>query len=203
MGLGPGEKNELTKKIMGVVQQWWEWLEKQIFEDTSTGGVKFSALDGLRGVAVLMVFLSHSSGFNQRLLPWLNFRYFGHLGVYLFFVLSGFMLAYGLLGRRGISLGGFYGRRFLRIAPLYYLVVTGVFAIQLISGQPGFCHLLVSGGWWGYFRHLVFMQGDSVFWTIAVEFQFYIILPGLIWLLQRYGARAFWGLAVFGVAYGG
>ncbi len=52
---------------------WWKKLESLLFEDTSTGGAKFSSLDGLRGVAVLTVFLSHSSGFNQRIVPWLNF----------------------------------------------------------------------------------------------------------------------------------
>lgn len=182
--------------------RWWKKLEALLFEDTSTGGAKFSTLDGLRGIAVLVVFLSHSSGFNQRILPGLNFRSLGHLGVYLFFALSGFMLAYGLLGRSRTPFLGFYARRFLRIAPLYYLIVTLTFVMQNVLHSSNFCWLQIDGGWIGYVRHLLFLQGDSVFWTIAAEFQFYFILPVLVWLLVRFRDTAAWALLAVAILYG-
>jgi len=181
----------------------WKSLTARILEDTSTSGRKFAALDGLRGLAVITVFLSHSSGFRQRLTPWTSFHGCGHLGVYLFFVLSGFLLAWSLLESGRIRFVGFYLRRFFRIAPLYFLVVTGVFAIQRLTGQVDLYNLHVKGGWPGYLQHLLFYRGDSVFWTIAAEFEFYLILPVLVWLLMRWRHVAATFLAVAALLYGG
>ncbi len=181
----------------------WNTLTARILEDTSTSGRKFAALDGLRGLAVLTVFLSHSSGFRQRLTPWTSFHGCGHLGVYLFFVLSGFLLAWSLLESGRIRFGGFYLRRFFRIAPLYFLVVTGVFVIQRITGQVDLYNLHIKDGWPGYLRHLLFYQGDSVFWTIATEFEFYFILPVLVWALMRWRNVAATFLGIAALFYGG
>ena len=84
-------------------------------------------LDGLRGVAIALVLVAHfppSEGF-AAVLPW------GALGVQLFFVLSGFLITRILLRCRDAiavggatlrsSLRGFYGRRCLRIVPVFYL----------------------------------------------------------------------------------
>ena len=75
----------------------------------------FKGLDGLRGIAFLLVFLFHA-----------HFGYFGWVGVQLFFVLSGFLITGILLDmKRALPTLGyfvkFYGRRFLRIFPLYYV----------------------------------------------------------------------------------
>ncbi|MEK0450589.1 MAG: hypothetical protein RL088_2857 [Verrucomicrobiota bacterium] len=167
----------------------WRKITERLLEDTSTSGTKFSPLDGLRGIAVLVVFLSHSSGFRQRLTPWTSFHGTGHLGVYLFFVLSGFLLTWSLLAARRINFTGFYMRRFFRIAPLFYLIVTAVFAVQLWSGKVDLFNLHVKEGWTGFWQHLAFYRGDSVFWTIAAEFEFYVILPFLVAALARGGAK--------------
>lgn len=171
-------------------------------EDTSTTGAKFSPLDGLRGIAVLIVFLSHSSGFRQRLTPWTSFHGTGHLGVYLFFVLSGFLLTCSLLTAPRVSFPGFYFRRFFRVAPLFYLVVTAVLVVQLLTGGLDLYNLHIKAGWLGYAQHLLFYRGDSVFWTIAAEFQFYLILPFLILVLRSRGVKAAYFFAVIAVAYG-
>ena len=55
------------------------------------------ALDGLRGLAVLMVFLSHTSLSGHRALPFVNFAGTGKMGVFLFFILSSFLLTYPFL----------------------------------------------------------------------------------------------------------
>jgi peptidoglycan/LPS O-acetylase OafA/YrhL len=165
-------------------------LYDQVLEDTSTSGTKFSTLDGLRGIAVLTVFFSHSSGFRQRLTPWTSFHGTGHLGVYLFFVLSGFLLTWSLLAAPRVDFTGFYIRRFFRIAPLYYLVVTGVWIAQLCVRQVDLFNLHIKNGSAGYVQHLLFYRGDSVFWTIAAEFEFYLILPFLVLALRCSGRRA-------------
>src|SRR6218665_2303652 len=51
-----------------------------------------SSLDGIRGTAALIVLLSHTSLAGQTLAPWLNFGGTGHVGVYLFFVLSAYLV---------------------------------------------------------------------------------------------------------------
>ncbi len=180
----------------------WKKLTDPVLEDTSTSGTKFSPLDGLRGIAVLVVFLSHSSGFRQRLTPWTSFHGTGHLGVYLFFVLSGFLLTWSLLASPQIRLGAFYLRRFFRIAPLFYLIVGGVFAVQLWSGRVDLFNLHIKDGWPGFLRHLAFYQGDSVFWTIAAEFEFYVVLPFLVLALARGGGKVVALYAVIALGYG-
>ncbi len=176
------------------------WLAGRLFEDTTRSG-KLAAMDGVRGVAVLTVFLSHSSGRDQAIAPWLHFQGIGHLGVYLFFVLSGFLLAHTLLRRRQ-SAGEFYVRRFFRIFPLYALVVSAVFGIQQSTGVLDLRFLHVKDGWAGYLRHLTFLQGDSVFWTIAAEFQFYFAMPFLVAALVRWGRPAAIAFVLAALAYG-
>src|SRR5690606_21941755 len=85
------------------------------------------ALDGLRGLAVLIVIASHLS--NARLLPWPGVAGWGKGGVYLFFVLSAFLLTRALLRRplAGFASGRLWAdyalRRVLRIWPLYLVVL--------------------------------------------------------------------------------
>lgn len=176
------------------------WLRRALLEDTSTSGTKFDALDGLRGVAVLTVFVSHTSAAGQQITPWTNFHGTGHLGVYLFFVLSGFLLGYSLL-HRPIHFGRFYLRRFFRIAPLYYTVLTAVFWAQIKTKRIAKDSLFISDKWHGYLMHLLFYRGQSVFWSVAAEFEFYFILPIFVLFLNRQGARAAWTLAAVAVAY--
>ena len=176
------------------------WLAGQLFEDTTRSG-KLAAMDGVRGVAVLTVFLSHSSGRDQAVAPWLAFNGIGHIGVYLFVVLSGFLLAHTLLRRRQ-SAGEFYLRRFFRIFPLYALVVSIVFIVQQSTGVLDARYLHVKDGALGWLRHLVFLQGDSLFWTIAAEFQFYFVMPFIVAALVRWGRPAVIISAVIAVAYG-
>lgn len=162
------------------------------------------AMDGIRGLAVLIVFLSHTSGRGQALAPYLQFHGIGHVGVYLFFVLSGFLLADNLLHEYekygDVSIRNFLMRRFLRIAPLYYCVVSAVFTYQIVSGQVQQSYLHIDKGWEGYIQHLLFWRGDSVFWTIPAEFTFYFILPWIVLGLIKYGRKAFLlcvGLLIF------
>ena len=148
------------------------------------------ALDGLRGIAVLIVFLSHTAGRDIKIAPWLDFAGIGHVGVYLFFVLSGFLLTRTLL--EGQSTQTFLIRRFFRIAPLYYAVLIGTFAYQQATGTIAKKALWIDGGSTGLFLSMLFFQGNGVFWTIAAEFAFYALLPIIVWAIARYS----WGWVV-------
>lgn len=179
----------------------WHFLQKSLLQDVSTTGQKFAALDGMRGFAVLIVFLSHTSGRNQSVSPYLNFLGIGHLGVYIFFVLSSFLLTLSLLNRPQISIPEFYIRRLFRICPLYYLVIFGVFTYQAVTHSLSEKYLYISEGIDGLIKHFLYVQGDSVFWTIAVEFQFYLILPFIILFILRYKKLAVYTISTLAVIY--
>jgi peptidoglycan/LPS O-acetylase OafA/YrhL len=160
-----------------------------------------AAMDGVRGLAVLIVFLSHSSWRQQALTPFLQFQGIGHIGVYLFFVLSGYLLAdhlfheYALKGN--ISIQKFLIRRCCRILPLYYFVLTAIIIYQQSTGKIHRNYLHINEGWTGYFKHLLFYKGDGLFWTLPAEFVFYFLLPFVVLLVVRYEVKAiFWMIGV-------
>lgn len=161
---------------------------------------RISYLDGLRGIAVLLVFFSHSSGRGFQLHPTLNFQGLGHIGVYLFFVLSAFLLGNGLFneGVNSISVKRFYIKRLFRILPLYYIVLLIVFALQNYFQVVNPTYLHIKGGSIGLLKHLILYQGDGVFWSVVVEMQFYLVVPLIVYLLIKFRGKAllfFWILA--------
>lgn len=163
-------------------------------------------LDGLRGLAILMVLVWHYFGLTYVSERGTLLGYAQMLtrmtwsGVDLFFVLSGFLISTNLLATRERSgyFRTFYTRRGARILPLY-LVLLGVHAVVATPGVSG--ALGVGGGIFAppaYWPYLTFTQniamaiqhrfadaGLSVTWSLAVEEQFYLVLPLTIWLLPR------------------
>jgi len=142
-------------------------------------------LDVLRGWAILLVFLFHAWGISGGVGSaasgslWFSYIEAGRTGVTLFFVLSGFLLSLPWWFARQDSLPSlknYYLARLLRIIPLYYFAV-------LIA-------CLSSGEWNVGLRALAFQfvafeifPFSVVWWTLATEMQFYLVLPLLMWLL--------------------
>ena len=167
---------------------------------------RFLALDGLRGVAVLLVVLAHGTqvhGSQERLLPeTLKFNG-GWIGVVVFFVLSGFLITHLLVEERTrtgqISLTRFYVRRALRIWPLYFTVL-GVYVFVLPLFDPGnFGSIYNANSLRDYYYLLAypfFLQnylvndssvhfwGIELFWSLAVEEHFYLFWPLLLVALR-------------------
>jgi peptidoglycan/LPS O-acetylase OafA/YrhL len=150
------------------------------------------ALDGLRGLAILLVFIFHYGGGLQSTHPAQRlagyFTQFSWSGVVLFFALSGFLITGSLWETQhtAVSLRNFYVRRALRILPLYILAILAVATAALLTGahflqlRP----LLVFVGFLQNFPHLssYALKTPSPlplyhFWTLAVEEQFYLIWP--------------------------
>jgi peptidoglycan/LPS O-acetylase OafA/YrhL len=142
------------------------------------------SLDGLRGVAVLMVLLSHSS--NQELyLFGMNFKGIGSFGVYLFFILSSYLLdrqiAQNLLKyktNKGYWMN-YTLRRFLRIYPLFIITLLIFYILNLL----GFKNVISSTS--ELFYHLALLKGESIFWSIPVEFKYYILSPFLMIICSK------------------
>jgi peptidoglycan/LPS O-acetylase OafA/YrhL len=156
--------------------------------ELSDARFQLDSLDGLRGLAVLLVVLSHTSNEGIFFLPYLNFAGNGRSGVYLFFVLSAFLLTYPFISSRTGTFGhryllNFALRRFLRIYPLYSLCLLGSWLSTVTLWR-----IFGSDRPWGIpftltfnelTAHLTLQQGKSVTWSIVVEFFYYFLLPPL------------------------
>ena len=150
----------------------------------------YPALDGLRGIAILLVVFFHNFGFS-------NYFSFGWLGVDLFFVLSGFLITSILLNEVGSKnyLKNFYGRRMLRIFPVYYLLLF--ICLVILPVFPTFkdnLHYYTSNQvWlWTYLQNWLYVfkipEDTNVLlhlWSLAVEEQYYLIWPFVILLIRK------------------
>jgi len=153
-----------------------------------TAELHIPSLDGIRGVAALMVFLSHAA--LPRLIP-------GGFGVTVFFFLSGYLITTLLrrehAGTGRISLGNFYLRRVYRILPPMYIVLI----LAVLLGLSGVLNSqMTPGGVLAQFAHLTnyyligfgpadFAPATSIMWSLAVEEHFYLLFPLALGLLYR------------------
>ena len=174
---------------------------------------RLPALDGIRGVAVLMILVTH---YLQGMLPcaWLSKLtrplYFAQTGVDLFFVLSGFLITGILLNARGTPhfLRNFYARRAVRILPLYYLVVLGCIAAGWFVTNSKYQYGLAHCWWYLFYLQnigMTFWHGSvgepGHFWSLGVEEHFYLLWPLLIvFCKERHLARVLLGLIAGSIA---
>ena len=150
----------------------------------------YPALDGLRGVAILLVVFLHNFRF-------MNYFFFGWLGVDLFFVLSGFLITEILLKTLGQPhfLRNFYARRILRIFPLYYLTLIITFFILpfFIPSYINMTYYTDNQFWfWTYLQNWLFVFNEPFgtqmllhTWSLAVEEQFYLLWPVTILFIRK------------------
>jgi peptidoglycan/LPS O-acetylase OafA/YrhL len=149
-------------------------------------GSRLPALDGLRGLAVLLVLLDHASDAELRLFPAANMNRAGKYGVYLFFVLSAFLLTHLLLRRPPAELVqartwiDYFLRRFLRIFPLYAFVLAALVLMEKLTMGD-------------FFSHLLLLDGKKQFWTIPVEVKYYLVLPAVVLAISHWMRRQWFG----------
>lgn len=153
------------------------------------------ALDGLRGIAVLLVFIFHSIG--PLLTPMGAIGYLGWFGVDLFFVLSGFLITSILLRAKDAEnyYKVFYARRALRILPLYYLALT----LSLLITHDHYSFRAQIWFWLNLSNlatafYPMLIPWLSHYWSLAVEEQFYLIWPAVV---RRVSPAALFNLCLF------
>ncbi len=166
-------------------------------------------LDGLRAIAFLLVFALHT-----------DYLQIGWVGVSLFFVLSGFLIT-GILLDMKKSLSSkdyfikFYGRRFLRIFPLYYfyllIIVLLTAWLTSIPYRPNYMRIVSDQIWYAVFYVYDFFFGTATFqhsrfldhfWSLSVEEQFYVFWPLLILLVpEKWLKKLFISFIVLGPAF--
>jgi len=145
------------------------------------------ALDGIRGIAMILVLIHH------QLIP-LSLKG-GFLGVDLFFVLSGFLIT-GLLlkefdATNSISLMNFYARRALRLAPAFLIYLIAALIVTYKQHPEEFAReiklvglsLVYLTNWrmalgWDYS-----LDPTAIIWSLSIEEQFYLVWPPLLFLL--------------------
>jgi peptidoglycan/LPS O-acetylase OafA/YrhL len=159
------------------------------------------SLDGLRGLAILLVLAHHLRVMGRETIVdywFVRAVGFGWCGVDLFFVLSGFLITGILLDSKGRHhyLRNFYGRRVLRILPLYYAVVFLSLVILPALNHPKITNFgRISGDEIWYWLHLcnfsiaraeMWRHGIlDVCWSLAIEEQFYLVWPFVVLFLNR------------------
>ncbi len=183
--------------------------------------IYFNGLDGLRAIAAFAVVFHHIEFYKYRdgITSLFDFRYLrffifhlGENGVFLFFVLSGFLITYLLFDEKDwykdISLKKFYLRRIYRIWPLYFLIVIVSFwllpfmtkHIDIFSASPYYFSQVIdetnySGKSFILFISFLpnvallvynkFIVGCSQLWSVGIEEQFYLFWPLLIIIFSK------------------
>jgi peptidoglycan/LPS O-acetylase OafA/YrhL len=148
----------------------------------------YKGLDAWRGIAVLAVIVSHyfATSFICR---------FGWVGVDMFFVLSGFLITHSLLKSKKEPrryFFNFYIRRILRIVPVYFALLACFYGYIYLSGKQDTLKFYVHN-WWYYasflqnwlfaFKGLPDEYVLNHLWSLAVEEQFYILWPFVLYFI--------------------
>ncbi len=170
-------------------------------------GSHVDALDGIRGLAILLVLIFHSSCFCPAASSGRVERLYyqlvsvGWCGVDLFFVLSGFLITGILLDSRGGEgyFRNFYARRVLRIFPLFYgcLLVTYSVGPFFVDRVYSLDWLIQKQVWfWSYMQNWLFAFQSypspnymGHFWSLGIEEQFYLAWPFIVFILSPKSLR--------------
>ncbi len=190
---------------------------------------RIDAIDGLRAMAMFMVFTFHVWEFGDS--PTLDVHLgsrsvsFGHLlgsfptGVDLFMVLSGFCLFWPLVKSpkrlESWSTISYLKRRFHRIAPPYYaaiifvsLLPNALVIVYRLAGRPGNWQVFPSA--WQFISHFLFIHTlflrtwtgiEGAFWSLGLEMQFYIAFPLVVFCYRKYGVRVMVGMVLISIVY--
>lgn len=169
-----------------------EWIPREMRRE------KIFGLDAFRGLAALLVFLFHfwTIFWNEKRVGWDNFDLTtpfaaGHIGVDMFFVISGFLIFLSLV--HSSSLKSYVCKRLLRIVPLAWFFTVVIFLLKQDFSVAGI---------WDGLAHLTFLQSffpetyhglNPVMWTLSVEALFYLLLPLLLFLGRKKWWH-FWGI---------
>lgn len=165
-------------------------------EPTARNGDRIPGFDGLRGIACLAVFAVHfqqhvrlAGAFGPFELPRLLEN--GNHGVALFFALSGFLLGLPLWEcirshRTFPPLGAYWAKRLARIVPAYFVCLTALIVLNRHGEKlDGWRDIVLHYAFLFNFREASIFSINPPFWTLAVEVQFYLLLPFFVLLVRN------------------
>ena len=182
----------------------YQWLKRKL-EIAHGENTPLHSMEGLRGIAVFLVFWVHYSSLIE---PWLMsnaithahfIHSFGHLGVDLFFVLSGYLIYGSIISKQTFDTRKYVKRRIQRIYPTFLVVFIIYLALSfLLPAQSK----LPDGIWpqlWYILQNLLLLPGIfdidpiiTVAWSLSYEVFYYLLIPILIFglNLQRWRAES-------------
>ncbi|WP_027377049.1 acyltransferase family protein [Kaistella palustris] len=167
------------------------------------------ALTGYRAVAAWMIFVLHFFPFNNPLAPdyLKSFVREWHIGVDMFFVLSGFLITFRYFDQQPMDFRKYMVNRFARIYPMYFLVTLAVFTAFYLQNNLWNMEKMVEAVLSftltkAFFQKYFFTAGISQGWTLTLEELFYVTAPFYFILLRK---RSYWffilpvGIFLFGL----
>ncbi|MGB3041575.1 MAG: acyltransferase [Xanthobacteraceae bacterium] len=173
------------------------------------GGARIPALDGVRGLMMILVLVSHYFG---EIKQGYAAAEFGWLAVQMFFILSGFLIGRLIMERKEHAnfFSVFVMRRLCRTIPSYMVSILLIFGVAWIFRRESWTHFSTDFPLWSYltFTQNVFMgmTGEvgqywaAPSWTLALEEQLYVLLPLVFFLApQRLWLRIFIAVALLAV----
>ena len=174
------------------------------------GRVYFRGLNSLRFFAAFAVLVFHSSQWYHAKFD-TPFKMFLHnlpVAVDFFFILSGFLIIYLLIVEKSetgtVHLKRFYIRRFLRIFPLYYLIILIAWLfLKTPQENPDWIKFLTfRGNFWMIHRNAWTLAALNPLWSINIEEHFYLVVPFLIMITPlRYLKYILWSIIVAAFAF--
>lgn len=182
--------------IISKLRNFFATLPNRLARVTS-GGKMIREVDGLRFLAIAPVVVQHLAerierrspvsfipGMERDFATYMTDR--GSVGVYLFFVISGFILgmpfaAHYLTGAKKVNIGSYFWRRLTRLEPPYLIVITVITIYLLVRGTYAFSDLLPHYLATITYTHSLIYENWSYInppvWTLEIEVQFYILAP--------------------------
>jgi peptidoglycan/LPS O-acetylase OafA/YrhL len=172
---------------------------------------KLDYIDALRGIAILMVVIIHTSQAINGISPLINsINQYGQIGVQLFFVASAYTLCFSKVKRAEEKqpIISFLIRRFFRIAPLYYVAIAAYFLLEsnmhilaLIKMPYSIYSFRTIAANILFIHGFVLSANNNIVpggWSIGTEMAFYLLFPILFTIFdrtyQRYGISPLYGL---------
>lgn len=151
---------------------------------------KFEALTGIRAVAAIMIFVYHNRKFWRNTFPEMANRLLNefHIGVSMFFVLSGFLITYTYFNSfQNNSLNqykNYITLRLARIYPVYLLIIIAKYSFtKFPSGVESFLNITLLKG----YSNKYLLTGIPQTWSLCVELTFYAIAPLIFWSIYKNG----------------
>jgi peptidoglycan/LPS O-acetylase OafA/YrhL len=191
-----------TRSLFDPVGNWNSLFRRPEFHEPVIDGVRALAICWVFGLHLLYF---HVGSFTSEVMglfanPWLQWISRGDLGVDLFFVISGYLIGSILFAEvresAGIRMKRFYLRRFLRLSPVYLIaMILGIYFLHNVPKEA----ILREFPTWGHAENMWanilyvnnFLSIDKQYmtwcWSLAIEEQFYLLVPGLILLFMAKG----------------
>jgi peptidoglycan/LPS O-acetylase OafA/YrhL len=179
----------MITKVVWIIKNTYFYQIMKFSTDLSLQPANyFPALTGIRAISAYLVFIHHYHSFPQEVLGQVAFRILkeAHIGVSIFFVLSGFLITYRYFHLEIFSFKKYIINRIARIYPVYFTLTLLTFLINPDSFKDSYIVLLLNLTFLRGFFHQYLFSGVAPGWSLTVEETFYITAPLIFYLIRKH-----------------